>query len=328
MMTSREIVYANLEHRDPPRPAMNFKTPRMNDFVSGGLGASETVQPRSWEDAQFGYYEDAWGNIWRYVLGGSKRGEVHEQVLKDWSQLDTLRLPDFDNPRRYAPMRQRFAEAGDKFKLASMPGWVFATSRYLRKMEIYFVDLLEYRAEIDRLHEIVTTLLVKVVHLAADAGAEGIMFAEDLGIQDRPLIGPAMWRDVFMPHYLRLTGAAHERGMKVFMHSCGYNWALIDSLAEAGIDAFQFDQPAAYDMPALADKFRAHRVALYSPVDIQKVMPTGDRRLIESEAARMVETFRGFLIAKSYGDLPGIGVQSEWDEWAYQAILRASGVNG
>jgi len=93
------------------------------------------------------------------------------------------------------------------------------------------------------------------------------------------------------------------------------------------VDCFQFDQPAAYDMPALAAKLKAHKVGLWSPVDIQKVMPTGNRALIEAEAARMVENFRGFLLVKDYPDLPSIGVQDEWDAWAYNAFLRASGVS-
>jgi uroporphyrinogen-III decarboxylase len=110
--------------------------------------------------------------------------------------------------------------------------------------------------------------------------------------------------------------------MKVFLHSCGQNWALLDDLIECGFDCFQFDQPRAYDMPALARKLREHKVALWSPVDIQQVLPTGDRERIEREAECMVETFRGGLIAKNYPDLHGIGVKPEWDRWAYEVFLR------
>ena len=142
----------------------------------------------------------------------------------------------------------------------------------------------------------------------------------------RALVGPAMWRDVFKPHYLRLTGAAHECGMKVFMHSCGYNWALIDDLVDSGIDCFQFDQPAAYDMPRLAEKFKERKVALYSPLDIQKILPTGRKDFIVTEARRMVDIFRGFLIVKDYPDLKAIGVRPEWDQLAYTTFLEASGL--
>ena len=36
----------------------------------------------------------------------------------------------------------------------------------------------------------------------------------------------------------------HEYGIRVFMHSCGF--------LDAGIDVFQFDQPALHDMQKLA----------------------------------------------------------------------------
>lgn len=38
----------------------------------------------------------------------------------------------------------------------------------------------------------------------------------------------------------------------------------------------------------------------------------------------MAETFRGGFIAKNYGDLHGIGVAPEWDEWAYQTFVRVA----
>lgn len=326
MMTPREVILANLEHGQPVRPGMNFSGERMNDFLGGGLGPSPVFQQKRWMEGEFEYYDDEWGNIWFRIIGRSQGGEIFTPAITDWRQLDALQLPDFDNPRRFDDLRAHFARPTEKFKMAFIPGWVFATSRYLRKMEIYFEDLIEYREEIDRLHDMVTGLFERMIRLIGDCGAEAIFFCEDLGIQDRTLISPAMWRDIFKPHYQRLTTAAHECGMKVLMHSCGYNWALIDDLVAAGIDCFQFDQPAAYDMPALAAKLKQHRVALWSPVDIQQVMPTGNRELIEAEAEKMVRTFNGFLIMKNYGDLHGIGVEEEWDMWAYNAILRAAGI--
>jgi uroporphyrinogen decarboxylase len=309
MMTSREIVLANLEHKNPERPGMAFSGGRMNDFTGTGLGPSETYSQKRWAENDYEYHDDEWGSVWFRLVGRSAGGEIFKPAIRDWKQIDTMILPDYDNPKRYEHIKAHFSKPTDKFKMFSMPGWIFATSRYLRKMEIYFVDLIENREEIERLHKIVTDLLVNVIKMAGECGAEGVFYCEDLGTQDRVLMSPKMWREIFKPHYLRLTGAAHEYGMKVFMHSCGYNWELIDDLVDA-----------------LAEKFKKRKVALYSPVDIQKVMPTGNREFIEAEAEKMVNLFRGFLIANNYGDLHGIGVLPEWDMWAYNAILKASGI--
>ena len=152
---------------------------------------------------------------------------------------------------------------------------------------------------------------------------DGVFFCEDLGVQDRLLMSPEMWREIFRPLYERLTSRSHQYGMKVIQHSCGYNWELIDDLCEAGIDCLQFDQPAVYNQPELAAKLRQHGVGLYSPCDIQKVLPTGKRSVIEAETKRLVETFRGGFIAKNYPDLHGIGVEPEWDQWAYDEFVRS-----
>lgn len=322
-MTSRDIIYANLNHADPERPGLTFTGERSCDVVYGTLGASGNYRQRRWQDGRFEFYDDEWGNLWKRMVGGCAAGEVTEPALHDWSQLDSLHLPDYDEPRRYDDMQEQFAGAGHRFCMAFIPGWIFDTSRYLRKMEIYFCDLIEHRQEIDRLHRLVVDLYARVICRCHEAGADGIYFCEDLGTQDRLLIGPPMWRDIYRPHYEHLTAVAHACGMRVFQHSCGYNWELLDDLAAAGIDCFQFDQPAAYNMPALAEKLRQLRVALWSPIDIQRILPTGNRALIEAEAEKMVHLFKGFLILKNYNDLHGIGVEAEWDRWGYDAILRA-----
>lgn len=323
-MTPREVILANVTQDQPDRIGLTFDRHRHNDVFGAGLSASKTYTQRRWQEGAKEYYDDPWGNIWVRMAEGCAKGEIHKPVLEDWSQLDNLQLPDFDDPERFEGARRTFAEdAGDRFKLFFVPGWVFDTSRYLRKMEIYFMDLIEYPEQIERLHEKVTSLYERVIDQAGQAGADGVFFCEDLGTQDRVLIGPEMWRRVFRPHYERLTSAAHRHGMKVMMHSCGYNWELLDDLAGAGINCFQFDQPRAYDIDALAAKLRELKVGLWSPLDIQRVMPTGDRERIEAEARTMVETFGGGLIAKNYPDLPGIGVKEQWDDWAYQALLEA-----
>ena len=321
-MTPREIIIGNIECSDPDRIGFNFTGVEgwRSDFT--GASCNHGIEVESWEEGEFEYYTDIWGNIWYRIKMLSKAGEVYRPVIEEWSDLDGLELPDLDNPAHFEGARQLGTADTDLFRVGWMPGWPFATCRYMRKMEIYFVDLLVERERIDVLHDRVTTLLEGVIARYGEAGLDAVMFCEDLGIQDRLLMSPQMWREIFRPLYERLTARAHEHGMKVIQHSCGYNYELVDDLCEAGIDCLQFDQPAIYDMPALAEKLRKHEVGLFSPCDIQLVLPTGDRDRIERETERLVEAFRGGFIAKNYGDLHGIGVEPEWDRWAYDTFVR------
>lgn len=324
-MKPREIILANIAHDDPARPGMTFGGGRMNDLLWAGPTSPGGWTPTRWVEGSIEYYDDEWGNVWRRMVAGSAKGEVWKPVLDDWSKLDTMEVPHYEDPACYEGMRRVFSQSTDLFKMAGVGGWIFDNARYLRTMEVYFTDMVLYPEELKRLHAKVAGLYEARIHGAGKSGADGIMIGEDLGTQNGLLFSPAMFREYFKPEYTRLVGIAHDYGMKVFLHSCGYNWEIMDDLIEIGIDCFQFDQPARYDMPALASKLREHKAALWSPVDIQTVLPTGDRNLIEAETAKMLKIFRGGLILKDYPDLPGIGVKPEWDQWAYDRIMAEIG---
>jgi len=325
MRTSREIILANVCHAGAERPGFDFDGGRRRDILWGWLSPSPRWSERRWREGEFEYYDDPWGNIWHRKPNMSAAGEVWKPMLDDWAKLESMVLPDFDDPARYREMAAAFRnDDQERFHMAFLPLWIFAVSRYLRKMEVYLTDLIEYPDEIETLHRKVAGLTERVIRQCARAGAQGVFFCEDWGVQDRPLISPAMFRERFASHYRRLTAVAHDLGLKVFMHSCGNNTQLLDDFADVGLDCLQFDQPAAYDMPALAVWMRRRKIGLHAPLDIQRFLPTGDRELIEREAYRMVELFRGGLILKNYPDLKGIGVDPEWDRWAYEAFLSAA----
>jgi hypothetical protein len=323
-MNSREIITRNLEFTCPKRIGLSFDRERINDFYGMNIGPSDTWEQKRWVEGNVEYYDDEWGNLWHRLVDMGAGGEIYQPVLEDWSALDHYELPDMAHPARYAQAQEVFAHVDDHYRTGWLPGFPFAICRYMRKMEVYFVDLIAERAYVDELHERVTVLLERMIEQYARAGADGVMFCEDWGVQDRLLIHPDMWREIYQPLFQRLCHTAHQCGLHVLMHSCGYNWDILDDMAEAGIDCFQFDQPEVYGLERLSEKLGQLQVCLYSPVDIQRIMPTGDRALIEGYARRLVELFAngGGLIAKNYRDLHGIGVEPEWDQWAYDVFLQ------
>jgi uroporphyrinogen decarboxylase len=322
-VTPRDIVLANLNHQDAPRPGLTFDAgARINDFHEVRLVPAGWTQ-RRWVEGPLEFYDDEWGNVWSRLKDGCFGGEIHHPALLDWSALDSLRMPTFDHAGNVARIKRLFADSdGSRFRIANISGWVFTNSRYLRKLENYLEDLGSNPDAIEKLHEMVAAVYEAKIRIAGEAGADGITYAEDFGTQTGPLVGPKMFRRFYKPIYTRLMGLAHSYGMKVLMHSCGQNRMLLEDLIECGVDCFQFDQPTIYDYADLSALFRRRKVTLWSPVDIQKVLPTGDRAFIESEARRMCDAFANCLICKNYGDLAGIGVKPEWDRWAYDEIIR------
>lgn len=327
-MTSREIVIANLSHTGAPRPGLTFDRGRRCDMVFAGPGEPEGYVQKRWKEGNKEFYDDKWGNLWVRMMEGPVKGEIHTPALPDWDGLDDFAAPVYDIGKAADRIRAGFAEdsSGERYRVSCIGGWVFDNARYLRKLEVYLLDLALYPDELKIVHEKVAKMYEQLILASAAAGAEAIMIGEDMGTQTGLLFSPAMFRDYFKALYTRLMGMAHERGMKVLMHSCGQNRAILDDLIDCGVDAFQFDQPTVYDFDDVGSLFRARKVALWSPVDIQKVLPTGDRDYIRAEALQMCRAFDGCLIVKNYPDLSGIGVEEAWDQWGYEAVVEYCGL--
>ena len=259
------------------------------------------------------------------MVDGSVKGEIHRPVMEDWSGLDSLVPPVYDVEQTAARLLEGFGD-DDFFHAAAIGGWVFDNTRYLRKLEIYLMDLVLYPDELKRLHTKVAGVYESRIHAAGRARADAIVIGEDMGTQQGLLFSPDTFREFFKPDYTRLMGIAHEYGTKVLMHSCGSNHEILDDLIDCGVDAFQFDQPTIHDMDELAKLLRRRTAALWSPVDIQQVLPTGDCEFIEAETLRMCRIFDGCLVVKNYPDLPGIGVRTEWDDWADETAMKYAGL--
>jgi hypothetical protein len=168
--------------------------------------------------------------------------------------------------------------------------------------------------------------MLRQVELNADCGADGIIIYDDWGMQFSPFISPASFRSLFAPVYRKIADVCHERDIDLFLHSCGCVQPLMEDMIASGIDVFQFDQPEAMCSRYWAENY-AHRAAFYCPVDIQKIMPTGDRALIEKTAFEMTEIFKkcgGSLIVKDYPSWNDINVDWQWARWAMNAVVENS----
>ena len=324
-MTGQEIVRRTVTFSDPERTAMALPDPYPNDFCSSGPSDDPRHPGSAWAEVEPGHWEhtDPWGNTWARVEGFSK-GEVVRGALEEWDRLDEIELPDYDLPERYETPRQVFSESADKFRIGGIPGFPFNIARKMRRMENFLMDVMAELDRVERLLAMVEEQLHHAIRHLAEAGADAVMFAEDWGTQDRLLVRPETWRRMFKPGFVRLCRTAHERGVFVFMHSCGCIYEAMDDMIEAGIDLFQFDQPALYGLDRLADEFGG-RVSFWCPVDIQKTLQSRDAAAIERDAREMVRRLGGNgggFVAGYYGGNEAIGLDPRWQDLACRCFVQ------
>ncbi|GHU68872.1 hypothetical protein FACS1894184_11810 [Clostridia bacterium] len=338
-MTSREIIRRVIRHNNPPRLGWDFHDERYQDIKHVWLG--RLIKPGTEQYANWGDYPnlrakaphfngelsmDHYGNILGRLNGITKGECVRGVIQEDWSEFEGYEFPKL-NYEQAEKVKAQDLKKQDKYVLTGLPG-VFSALRDMRRMENALMDVVAEPEQIEAYYQRYLPRLLEAVTLAADVGADGVIIGDDWGMQTGPFISPAAFRDLFKPVYKAIADACHARDVDFIFHSCGRVLPLVDDMIDAGIDCFQFDQPETSGVTMWAEQY-GKKTSFYCPVDIQKIMSTGDRELIEKSALHMANEFTkngGALIAKDYPTWFEIEVKDEWARWAMDVLVVNSAV--
>jgi len=328
-MTSKEIIRRVLEFDNSPRIGFCFNAPNPSDFSYGSFGNVSDKEYQSW-----GRYPELLekvpgfdgevrrqnGNIFGR-LGGKTNGECIKGALEDgWEYLDgyiETYLEPFRNPESYALENlAKWAADNDRFTVTAIMS-LQSIARDARTIGNMLADTILETENLTHLVNACADIAVAQVDMLHICGLDSVIMYDDWGLQNSLYINPKSWRKIWKEPYSRVIERLHGHEMKFLLHSCGFVRDIIDDFVEIGVNAFQFDQPAAYDFDDLSKRIGG-KAALMSPVDIQKVLPTGDKEKIQGEAKRMIQTFHrgGGLISMDYASLADIGVKDEWAQYA------------
>ncbi len=157
---------------------------------------------------------------------------------------------------------------GHEHMLAGMaldPDWIRAMARQLSDMTIGMWEML----------------------FAEHGLPDGIFFFEDMGFKEKPFMSPAMYRELIQPEHQRTIAWAHQRGLRVMMHSCGFIEPLVPGMIEAGIDMLQaMEVKAGVDMTRL-NRLYGDRIGFFGNIDIREIA-VNDRARIDAELDRKI----------------------------------------
>lgn len=267
---------------------------------------------------------DEWGAVWETV-GQSLLGQVKDFPLKDWKDFDALRIPAIDDPKRWEWAEKSREYAGDRFLLA-MGISLFERVRCLRGFENASLDIYENPDELGRLIDLLVDMNLAAIKRFAALGADGYIFFDDWGLQDRLMISPDLWRSIWKSRYARVYQAVHDAGMLAFLHSCGYIVDILDDLIEVGVDAVHMDQQENMGLELLGERFGG-RITFFAPVDIQNTMVNGTLDEIRAycrKMARLLGRPKGGFIPRWYIDPTGAGHRQEALDAMCEEFLRLS----
>lgn len=258
-------------------------------------------------------------------IGVSNLGEVKRPVLTDWADWDALTIPDVRDPKRWQSLDGAREQAGDKFLVARGIS-LYERVHFIRGLEDTWVDIHTNPTKLGRLIDTLVDMNLFAIEKYAQAGADGYMWCDDWGLQNRLMISPESWRDIWRPQYARVYKAAHDAGLLTFLHSCGDITAILDDLIGIGLDVIQMDQQENMGLDLLGQRFGG-RITFWCPVDIQATMVHGTCDDIRAYCRKLVQTLgrpTGGFIAKWYADPAGAGHSQEAISAMCEEFLKLS----
>ena len=189
---------------------------------------------------------------------------------------------------------RRLRESTSRAIVGLFGGNLLEMGQFLYRMDCFMMMLAE---EPSKVHAFLDSLLQR--HLAAlerFLAAVGpyidvILFGDDLGGQNGPLLSPKMYREFFKPRHSQMWRRAKElSGAKVMLHCCGAVRPLLPDLIDAGLDAINPVQISCRGMDAAGLKrdFGRDLTLWGGGCDTQRVLPAGTADEVRAHVAEQI----------------------------------------
>jgi hypothetical protein len=255
------------------------------DDIVTAPGLYHRPLPVQGERYRKGVYIDEWGCRFDNIHGGVI-GIVREPLIREWDDLDDFHTPDSALAVDRAAVNA-FCASTQQFVLAGTLVRPFERYCFIRTMEQALVDVFRqpagFRELLARLHR----HYIREVEAWSATDVDAIVIMDDWGAQDRMIISPQLWREIFKPIYRDYCEIARQADKLVFMHSDGRITEIVGDLIDVGVQALN-SQVQCMGVAELGARFRG-RLTFWGETDRQEVLPLGTREDVRAAVREMRE---------------------------------------
>jgi uroporphyrinogen decarboxylase len=189
---------------------------------------------------------------------------------------------------------KKLRESTDRAIIGLFGGNMFELPQWLYRMDNYLLAIALYPDKVLELSERMVHIHLKNLEKwlsAVGPYIDIIMFGDDLGGQQGPLMSPDDYRKLYKPfHKMMWTRAKELADVKVQLHCCGGVYELLPDLIDAGLDAINPVQISCKGMdPARLKKEFGDQITFWGGgCDTQKVLPSGTTGEVQKHVKEMV----------------------------------------
>jgi len=243
---------------------------------------------------------------WRYHPGQPEANPLATATTP--SDLDAFPWPDITAEYRSAMLRERvetlhqagYAVGGG---LPHLGGELFETAWRLRGLARFLLDMEDNPSLAHTLLDRLANLCRHNALLLAQAGVDILVLDDDVGMPEKMILSPQMWRAFLRPRMASIIEAARavKSDLHVLYHSDGVIEPIIGDLIEIGVDALNPVQPDRMD-PQVIKQCYGDRLTLWGTVGVHTTFAHATPDQIRTEVRHRLETLgsRRFVLCPAY----------------------------
>jgi len=327
-MSPRERVLAAMRRERPDRvPKTAGFTPAIQEKFEAATGCANAAEYFGFENRAIGfrgptelpdfspYYPDGWpeGTTFNEYGTGRAPGDFYHftKRLYPLENVDSMQVleefpwPDYTVKRRHEHMEEdcrRLHEQG--YFVSGSVGHIWENAWQMTRMEKLMLDMTLNVEFAGYIFDRITNDRAFQAKRAAEAGADSIHCGDDIGMQDRMMMSPEMWREWLKPRWRKVIKTAKDANPDIlaFYHSDGDVRPVIEDLIEIGFDILNPVQPECMDPAALKREY-GDRLAFWGTIGTQTTMPFGTPDEVKATVKERIETVGvggGLLIAPTH----------------------------
>ncbi|MEM2134817.1 MAG: uroporphyrinogen decarboxylase family protein [Candidatus Jordarchaeaceae archaeon] len=246
-----------------------------------------------------------------------------------FKDIDNLEPPNPEDPAIHKYVRKEVKELRERTHRAIvgspfMVDNIFHQYTYMRGFTQMMLDMKKNPEIFLYLADTILDVHCSIIEAFFSECGDYVDFAllqEDLGTQQTPFFSPEDYKKYIKPYHKGLIDSIKSvTDAKIYFHSCGAIFPLIEHLIDIGVDVLNPIQPLAKGMDAESlKKAYGNRLTFCGGIDAQKLLPNGTPQEIEAEVKRVIEILGkngGYILAPSHnlqGDVPPQNVVAMFD---------------
>lgn len=232
-------------------------------FDLDGIGVGGKHVPKHSQSSEK-YVYDQWGTKF------ARTAEAYvpfEGPIKSAADLEKYIPPDPNDEAMVADVRVAAERYKGKKFIAYLTRCDFMSSADIRGLPELLMDFVENPELAHGVLKTINDYFCTLARRAIEAGADGVVLADDWAFNTGPFMSPAQFREFVLPYFQRAVKTIQDAGGYAIKHSDGNIWPIIDMTVDTGIDGLNPIQPdAGMDIGEVKEKY-GDRVCLVGNIN-------------------------------------------------------------